>query len=176
MDEQICCGCGRSVKMGSGRFVNRVPIADNYERRVELGFPYPEGAFLCAECDSINDYIGMVKKTCRGFFKKDSSGKLIILERLIKAFNEYSGLNVRFMFENDDFMYYITGGGCYLQVYNTIKLFNKPSMMTFLHEWKHAMGERDELLARRWSHGIFRAAFPKTYKHSLEQGLFKGEI
>jgi len=49
---EICWNCGRSVKFGSGRFVNRVPDANTIEERKELGYPYPEGDFLCAECEA----------------------------------------------------------------------------------------------------------------------------
>jgi len=50
-DKEICAVCGRSVAMGSGHFVNRVPIGDDYETRKEMGYPYPEGGWICAECD-----------------------------------------------------------------------------------------------------------------------------
>lgn len=52
IDEQLCCECGESVKAGSGRFVNRVGVFDNYETRKEQGRAYPLGSFVCAECDS----------------------------------------------------------------------------------------------------------------------------
>lgn len=48
---EICCECGRSVKMGSGRFVNRIPELNDYETRKEMGRPYPEGDWVCEECD-----------------------------------------------------------------------------------------------------------------------------
>jgi|GEM_PF-1955031 len=53
---EICAECGESVKWGSGRFVNRVPIADDLiEEKVDSGRPYPHGDFVCHECDSIRD-------------------------------------------------------------------------------------------------------------------------
>ena len=51
MNKEICAECGRSVKLGSGRFVNRITICDDYETRKEMGFPYPEGEYICAECE-----------------------------------------------------------------------------------------------------------------------------
>lgn len=51
-DAPICAECGQSVAPGSGKFVNRVCIFDEYAARVELGFPFPAGAYVCAECDA----------------------------------------------------------------------------------------------------------------------------
>ncbi|GAH29832.1 unnamed protein product [marine sediment metagenome] len=50
---EICNECGRSVKAGSGRFVNRIPDCNTQEERKEMGKPYPEGDFVCAECDGL---------------------------------------------------------------------------------------------------------------------------
>ena len=47
----ICNECGRSVALGGGRFVNRVPDLDDAETRRVNGKPYPEGDFMCEECD-----------------------------------------------------------------------------------------------------------------------------
>ena len=48
---EICCECGKSVKLGSGKAVNRVPSFSNYKERKESGMLYPEGAYICEECD-----------------------------------------------------------------------------------------------------------------------------
>lgn len=48
---QICNHCGRSVAPGSGRFVNRVPDCNDVETRKTNGVKFPEGDFVCAECD-----------------------------------------------------------------------------------------------------------------------------
>ena len=48
---ETCCECGRSVALGSGRFVNRIHVLDDYETKKDEGRPYPYGAFMCAECD-----------------------------------------------------------------------------------------------------------------------------
>ncbi len=50
-DKEICNECGRSVKLGNGRFVNRVPSLDRYQTHKQMNKPFPEGAFMCAECD-----------------------------------------------------------------------------------------------------------------------------
>jgi hypothetical protein len=50
-EKEICWACGQSVAQGSGRFVNRVPSLNTVAERKETGCKYPEGGWLCAECD-----------------------------------------------------------------------------------------------------------------------------
>ena len=52
---EMCVECGRSVKLGSGGFVNRVPVFDDLETKKEGGRPFPEGEYVCADCDSARD-------------------------------------------------------------------------------------------------------------------------
>ena len=52
---EICSECGKSVKFGSGRFVNRVPDFNTPAERRMLGRLYPDGDFICTECDSRYD-------------------------------------------------------------------------------------------------------------------------
>mgnify|MGYP001613849842 CR=1 FL=1 len=51
VDKEICNECGRSVKQGSGRFVNRVCDFNEEEDRREMGKPYPQGDFICDDCN-----------------------------------------------------------------------------------------------------------------------------
>jgi hypothetical protein len=46
---QMCAECRQSVAPGSGSFVNRV-LLDDFAMRLKNGYPYPAGAYLCAEC------------------------------------------------------------------------------------------------------------------------------
>ena len=48
---EICNHCGKNVARGSGNFVNRIPDFNDYETRVENNVAYPNGDFICAECD-----------------------------------------------------------------------------------------------------------------------------
>jgi len=50
---QICNHCGRSVRLGSGWFVNRVPDLSGVEARIEQGLRFPEGDYVCYECDQL---------------------------------------------------------------------------------------------------------------------------
>ena len=47
----ICNRCGRSVLPGSGLFVNRIPDLNDYETRKANGCKFPEGNYICRECD-----------------------------------------------------------------------------------------------------------------------------
>lgn len=50
--KEICYECGRSVKMGSGRFCNRISSLDTYKERKSMNVPYPKGEYTCQECDT----------------------------------------------------------------------------------------------------------------------------
>jgi hypothetical protein len=52
---EFCCHCGRSVAKGSGWFANRVPDLNDIETRIAMNRSYPEGDFVCTECDAAND-------------------------------------------------------------------------------------------------------------------------
>lgn len=49
-----CWNCNRSVKLGSGRFINRVPDFNDMQTRTEI-HEYPENDFLCSECEDAFD-------------------------------------------------------------------------------------------------------------------------
>ena len=49
--KETCSECGNSVEFGSGRFVNRIPDFNTAAERKMIGRPYPEGDFICAECE-----------------------------------------------------------------------------------------------------------------------------
>jgi hypothetical protein len=51
MNTEICNECGRSVKQGSGLFVNRVIDFNDYETRIAMEKNFPEGEFMCIECN-----------------------------------------------------------------------------------------------------------------------------
>ncbi len=51
MEIEICNECGKSVKFGSGLYVNRVIDLNDYEDRIEMLKPFPEGEFICPECE-----------------------------------------------------------------------------------------------------------------------------
>jgi len=48
---EICNECGRNVNLGSGLFVNRVLDLDDRKTRKDNNKPFPEGDFICRECE-----------------------------------------------------------------------------------------------------------------------------
>jgi len=61
---EICNHCGRSVAWGSGWFINRVGDSNNIPTRLANNLNFPEGDFVCIECDSqtADDYKPNIKK------------------------------------------------------------------------------------------------------------------
>ena len=50
-DIEVCNECGRRVNRGSRLFIDRVPSFDDYKARKENNLPFPEGAYICRECE-----------------------------------------------------------------------------------------------------------------------------
>lgn len=48
---EICNECGRNVSWGSGLFVNRVIDLDDYKTRKAMNKLFPEGDYMCQECE-----------------------------------------------------------------------------------------------------------------------------
>lgn len=51
MKKEICNECGKSVKFGTGLFVNRVIDFNSEEERKEMNKPFPKGDFICPVCE-----------------------------------------------------------------------------------------------------------------------------
>lgn len=51
MESEICNECGKRVELGRGLFVNRIPDFNDITTRIEMGKPFPEGEFICSECE-----------------------------------------------------------------------------------------------------------------------------
>jgi len=50
-EKEVCNECGRNVGWYSGLFVNRVIDLDDYATRKENGKPFPQGDYICRECE-----------------------------------------------------------------------------------------------------------------------------
>jgi len=48
---ETCRNCGDSVTWGSGKLVNRIPDGNDMETRIANGDQFPEGDYLCGECE-----------------------------------------------------------------------------------------------------------------------------
>lgn len=53
MKNEICNECGKIVSAGTGLHINRVPDFNDLEERIEMNKPFPEGDFICVECDEM---------------------------------------------------------------------------------------------------------------------------
>ncbi len=54
MGKEICNECGESVKLGekNGKYINRVTDFNDYKyRKNKMDKPFPQGEFICCECD-----------------------------------------------------------------------------------------------------------------------------
>ena len=51
MQPDICNECGKSVRAGTGLFVNRISDFNDFETRKEMGKPFPNGEYICATCN-----------------------------------------------------------------------------------------------------------------------------
>lgn len=49
--KEVCNECGRDVSWGSNLFINRVLDLDDYETRKIMGKPFPEGEYICRDCE-----------------------------------------------------------------------------------------------------------------------------
>lgn len=49
---EICNHCGDDVRLGSGKFVNRIPDLNDVSIRIGNGLLFPFGDFVCEECDN----------------------------------------------------------------------------------------------------------------------------
>ena len=49
---EVCNHCGKSVALGSGKFVNRIPDFNDIETRIFYERKFPTGDFVCEECDN----------------------------------------------------------------------------------------------------------------------------
>lgn len=120
-----------------------------------------------------------------GFWKNDvpMDDKVKAMRLWIQKVSTIYGFEPpKFYFVDDIRQYRQTGGGCYFPFQHEFYVFHKPSMMTFLHEFRHAMQYKIEGLklykgdveedARAWSHSAFKKALPKSYKKAIERGLF----
>lgn len=62
-----------------------------------------------------------------------------------------------------------SGRSFYTPVRDLIVLTGRLSVVTYLHEFAHALG-RDERGAVRWSVGLFRLCFPRSYARTRAVG------
>jgi len=110
------------------------------------------------------------------FYKQDNSNKKQIITELFNRLNAiYNTQATLRIDENNNNMYMMTGGGMYNPSNNTIHLF-KLSLITFLHEFKHALlkakgKKQSEIQARGYSISLFYKASERHYNRAVRKGL-----
>jgi hypothetical protein len=62
-----------------------------------------------------------------------------------------------------------SGGSSYSRAIDAITLTGRLSVVTYLHEWGHALG-KDEREACRWSINLFRRIFPRLFERCRLDG------
>lgn len=72
---ETCYECGESVKFGSGKFVNRIPSFDDVEIRKGNGAEFPEGDFLCGDCEEEFEKDEIRCPVCGAFADPQESGE-----------------------------------------------------------------------------------------------------
>lgn len=106
------------------------------------------------------------------FFKQTKENKLILLKELSKDLSLIYGVdNINnILIQN---IFNITD--CYL-ISSKVIILSKPSLVTFLHEFKHHLNrelnlDNTEDSARGFSHSLYYLSTPKLFKSSVEKGL-----
>lgn len=120
------------------------------------------------------EVLQLVRTTIKsGLFKKDKSQefKIELLNKLMADLNNY------YQVENTtlilDPLFLGVGGYSYER---KIIIINKPSLVTFLHEYYHHLQHClnypiDEESARGYSHSVYHQATPKLFANAVRKGL-----
>lgn len=110
---------------------------------------------------------------CKGYWRMNATEQEVVLQSLLGELNSIWELQIILHcdFGNTP-MHTITGGGRYNPEFSAITLY-KGSLMTFLHEFAHAIFEDEgEEVSQRWSHRMFKGALPRTYLNGVENSSF----
>lgn len=110
------------------------------------------------------------------FFKQDQQTKLNLLNKLNKDLSNFYNIPIANLVLQPGCL----GIGCY-RGFDEVILINKPSLVTFLHEFKHHLNHKtqqhnnnrqiEEDTARGFSHSLYYLASPNLFKNAVEKGL-----
>ena len=101
----------------------------------------------------------------KGNIKERKEKFLWLNGELNKAFNRKT--NLEFIIPNKFSLWYNSGKSCYERDTDTIILEGRLSVITYLHEYAHALGY-DEQMAIDWSIEWFRIVFPDKIKELVK--------
>lgn len=120
-----------------------------------------------------------VKATIKsGYFKQDDNSRFNALKELNQQLASiYKIEPPELCWFPNPIMYMITGGGQFQAPHNKIFLFKpkKLSLVTFLHEFKHALDhatkkKTTESKADKWSLAIYCQVVPKMFQKAVNEG------
>lgn len=132
------------------------------------------------------DVIAIVKNLCeeRKFWTGSKRKRLQAAKKATADLCECLGISdvpdVIFRdYEEGEMLYMCTGGGSYMVDYNTIELYKKFSLVTFLHEFRHVMQHKldidmyktNEDDARAWSLSLYYLADPVRFNRAARMGM-----
>ena len=109
------------------------------------------------------------QKPWRGTVAERTAKLLVLHTNLCEIYSKQTTLGFEFLDGGD------SGGSTYEPTSDAITIRGKASVVTYLHEFAHALG-RDEHGAVRWSVNLFRQCFPISFarclqdRHMLRQG------
>jgi len=117
-------------------------------------------------------YVKHELKIFKGSIEERKQKFIWLLEQLNRIYNKKTKLEFKDVERNDTSVY-----SFYLPKEDKIVLVGKLSLITFLHEYAHALG-KDEYGACKWSINLFKRTFPKSFEKLNQVGhtLVKGEL
>jgi hypothetical protein len=132
--------------------------------------PYPATVDECIEdrtykpaaVAAIRDF--RRSKPWRGDWQERAEKLMVLHQDLCAAY----GLTTRLEFERGDDAQ-PSGSSCYMPQTNTIRLRGRLSVVTYLHEFAHALGYGEQG-ACRWSINLFRRFVPRSYARLQHEG------
>lgn len=104
----------------------------------------------------------------------DHAARIRRMQQFADAVTEKMGKRpVTVEYEPSDMTRIACGGGYYIPLRQIIAIASTRSVMTFLHEFGHHLFlDASEDKVAHWSHDLFRALAPRTYRKALERGGF----
>ena len=97
-------------------------------------------------------------------WKGDLDSRITKFCKLHLSLCEIYGIDVKFRCHPSILENSHSGQSNYNPISRTITLHGRLSVLTFLHEWGHALKGRSEREACRWSVNLFRRVFPDNFE------------
>jgi hypothetical protein len=72
-------------------------------------------------------------------------------------------IKLRFEVPDDIKLWHFSGDSEFNYTTNTITLRGRLSVVSYLHEWGHALGYREQERAQAYAVGLFKLVFPQQY-------------